>query len=447
MKKDTNYLKDKYPDIFAQIDIERTLQEYPGLDINKLTCGSGKKIWFFCVKCKKSFKKETRYAIKSHCVCQICNHREISTGTTDLETFCKNNSEYRYILNEWDYSKNGISPKKVFPRSNKKYWFICNEGHSYDCCLNEKIRNKTHCPYCSNHRLMPGFNDFKTWCDNHKEYEYAINNWDYIKNGISPDHVLQGSNNYFYFKCSECGGIYRSSLSSLTNCPYCSHNKLLKGYNDLETWCRKNNREDILKDWDYEKNNIAPSEIMPGSKLKIYFKCSHGHIYKMHLFNKTGNMRGCPLCSNRHSIPELSIYEVCKKYFDNDSISGFKIDNKEIDIFVPSINTCVEYDGKRFHESNISQNRDNKKNNIILNCNYAVIRIKETDDETKLSLFKEHKLHNLTYYYIHNKYNENYFKRLSEIFEDIFSIKITISEIKNIFTKIKKQKVGIGNGN
>ena len=33
----------------------------------------------------------------------------------------------------------------------------------------------------------------------------------------------------------------------------------------FEEWCKNNNREDLLNEWDYELNKILPSEITTGS--------------------------------------------------------------------------------------------------------------------------------------------------------------------------------------
>lgn len=41
--------------------------------------------------------------------------------------------------------------------------------------------------------------------------------------------------------------------------------KLVIGGNDLKTWCKKNNRENLLREWDYEKNEILPTEVTFGS--------------------------------------------------------------------------------------------------------------------------------------------------------------------------------------
>ena len=44
----------------------------------------------------------------------------------------------------------------------------------------------------------------------------------------------------------------------------------------FEQWCLDNNRQDILKRWDYDLNNKLPSEVGFKSNLKYWFKCPRG---------------------------------------------------------------------------------------------------------------------------------------------------------------------------
>lgn len=42
--------------------------------------------------------------------------------------------------------------------------------------------------------------------------------------------------------------------------------KLIKGQNDLETWCKQNNREDLLAEWHNAPNgDLVPSNFLPAS--------------------------------------------------------------------------------------------------------------------------------------------------------------------------------------
>ena len=44
----------------------------------------------------------------------------------------------------------------------------------------------------------------------------------------------------------------------------------------FEEWCLSNNRQDILDLWDYDRNDVLPSEIPFGTKKRYYFKCHNG---------------------------------------------------------------------------------------------------------------------------------------------------------------------------
>ena len=85
--------------------------------------------------------------------------------------------------------------------------------------------------------------------------------------------------------------------------------KLIIGKNDFETWCKENNREDLLEEWNYGKNNgLKPSEIFKsGSGKKYWWKGKCGHewdaVISSRITIRQGKTRmlkpsGCPYCSN-----------------------------------------------------------------------------------------------------------------------------------------------------
>ena len=108
----------------------------------------------------------------------------------------------------------------------------------------------------------------------------------------------------FYWKCKN-GHSYISSVGNRikgTGCPYCAGQKVLEGYNDLAT-----TNPELLKEWDYEKNIIKPTEISSGSGISVWWKCKNGHSWKSIIVNRTKNgKRGCPIClcrENRYRWP------------------------------------------------------------------------------------------------------------------------------------------------
>ena len=69
------------------------------------------------------------------------------------------------------------------------------------------------------------------------------------------------------------------------------------GINDLETWCKQNNKSYLLDEWDYEKNIILPSEVTRGSNKRVWWKCSNGHEWAAIVYNRIKGV-GCPYCGN-----------------------------------------------------------------------------------------------------------------------------------------------------
>ena len=64
------------------------------------------------------------------------------------------------LLAEWDYEKNALvcSPDEIATCSNKKVWWRCSFGHSWQATVNNRI-NGTGCPYCSGRSREKGIND------------------------------------------------------------------------------------------------------------------------------------------------------------------------------------------------------------------------------------------------------------------------------------------------
>ena len=123
--------------------------------------------------------------------------------------------------------------------------------------------------------------------------------WDYEKNyPLTPQDISAGSDKKVFWICSE-GHSYLTSVKHRTNrrnCPYCSGQKVLVGFNDLAT-----THPELSKEWDYEKNYpLTPQDVSAGSGKKVFWICSEGHSYLATINNRT-NGSGCPYCSKAKS--------------------------------------------------------------------------------------------------------------------------------------------------
>ena len=60
-------------------------------------------------------------------------------------------SDNAQLMAEWDWEKNngiGLDPNKLTCGSNKKAWWICENGHEWEAQINS--RNRGHgCPECT----------------------------------------------------------------------------------------------------------------------------------------------------------------------------------------------------------------------------------------------------------------------------------------------------------
>jgi hypothetical protein len=159
------------------------------------------------------------------------------------------------------------------------------------------------------------------------------------------------------------------------NCPYCANKRVLKGFNDFETWCKNNNRIDLLNEWDYDNNKYKPSEIIGGYGEKIHWICEHGHMF-MKTINERKNGCNCPKCSLYTSISfnEKAVAYYIEKHFE--IIENYKpkwLHQMSIDIFIPKLNIGIEYDGQKFHNNK----RDEIKNKLCAKNNITLFRIRE----------------------------------------------------------------------
>lgn len=84
-------------------------------------------------------------------------------------------------------------------------------------------------------------------------------------------------------------------------------NKLISGINDLETWCKQNNKENLLSEWDYEKNkDLKPCDVAKTSNQKVWWKCSKGHKWQ-EIINSKSNT--CPYCNKAKRSPSVICIE------------------------------------------------------------------------------------------------------------------------------------------
>lgn len=214
--------------------------------------------------------------------------------------FVKENSlelKYPELASEWCFEKNkGLTPAMFSAGSGERVFWRCKQysSHIWSDTISHRTNGKRGCPYCSNQRILPGFNDLAT-----KKPELA-QEWS-PNNKIDPSHVFPSSHNNYLWICPKCKNEYTAMMSNRSKgkgCPFCNHRKPIQGKNDFKALF-----PEIAKQWDYGKNgNALPEDFLPHSDTEVYWLCQKGHSFRQKISKRTKG-QGCPFCSNNQVIP------------------------------------------------------------------------------------------------------------------------------------------------
>lgn len=269
--------------------------------------------------------------------------------------------------------------------------------------------------------LKQGYNDLYTWCQNNGERGQRLldeymeqKNFDEL--GKIMSEFTSQSHTKLWWKCAECGHEWQAApharVGVNSNCPACckGSNIIVKGKNDLETWCHQEEDiawgELILKEWDYEANAAEGNYINTvsyGSHKKLHWICSNekcGKKFITCLKDRTISRSGCPHCSGSGtSYPEQFIFYSLNQIYETieNRSKQFKSKKKpqgiEYDIWIPEVNMAIEYSGDYYHgeiqeteeEKQRKLQNDKEKREKALSEGLKFIEIIETDDESKQS--------------------------------------------------------------
>ena len=209
-----------------------------------------------------------------------------------------------------------------------------------------------------------------------------LNEWDTSKNGELSESISFSTHKKFWFLCSECETHFQASphdivQSKFNCCPNCWRKR--SGEARRRTSYLKHNLAvaypQLASEFDIVKNGVTPDKVSFNSNRKYWWTCSNcGFNWEAIVSNRVKG-KGCPRCNKKThtSFPEQAIFYYIKQVYP-DAINSDKHLGIELDIFIPSINIAVEYDGGPWHQD---IKKDEKKNLICAKSKILLVRIRE----------------------------------------------------------------------
>lgn len=183
--------------------------------------------------------------------------------------------------------------------------------------------------------------------------KHFIKYFDKSKNILKPDNLTIGSSKKVWWICNKNHSWQAAVKNVVRNkhfYPYCSHQKLLSGFNDLLFLDKK-----MSLDWDFDLNKEQPDKVIYGSNKKYFWNC---HICHYKWTTSVDNRRkgtGCPSCAAKNRNHKNSISRTNQKY-------GFS---------KPAFQKSFAYLNKNILKEWDFDKNDKGPNDVYAHCHYA----------------------------------------------------------------------------
>ena len=282
-----NDLDSKNPALAAQWHPTKNGQLTP----QEVSTGSSRKVWWIC---EKGHEWQATIASRSAGAgCPVCANRRIIPGENDFAT---TNPE---LAAQWHPTKNGaLTPQIISHGYDRKVWWLCSRGHEWRASPTTRVKMGAECPICSNYLALAGYNDLAT------THPLVAAQWHPTKNGtLTPQQIVAGSNRSVWWQChlghEWCAKVVDRTRGT-NGCPFCSNQKVLKGFNDLST-----THPNIAAQWHPVLNGtLTPDMVTAGSARRVWWLCAEGHVWRTAVYNRAGRNKqtGCPVCAGNVKV-------------------------------------------------------------------------------------------------------------------------------------------------
>ncbi len=232
------------------------------------------------------------------------------------------------------------------------------------------------CPVCAGRVVIPDVNSFAAL------NEDLLPEWDYERNEVDPWEIPENYERPVNLNCN-LGHSYSMTPMKRVQCKKTGHIACPICARRANSFAALN--EDLLPEWDYEKNEVDPWEIAENYNRPVELKCSLGHSYSMTprsrvQCKKAGNI-ACPICARRANSFAARQEDLMKYWFykynnylnvnpnhvtENDtSVVFWECENNDDHIYEMAINARVENKMRGIESCPICRGRRRKKMHYV----------------------------------------------------------------------------------
>jgi len=352
----------EYPKLYEKFDTDAN-----PLPIDAYNISCKEKLWWNCFKCGEKFQCTIRSMIRGYntssegctycsgskvapkksfgylhpeCMDEYASDNELNAyevaekSTKKAYWICRNNPEHKWITTFQARARGfGTCPecqnrtygkmlsierpdlKELFDTeqnqhpfesytyvSNKKVYWKCKHGGQARIAISNIIKKTPkYCYVCGIPIVTKGKNDFAS------KFPALAKEFDAYKNGFSADELLFNSKDEsIWWTCAKGHSYQRSPYYrwyDSSTCPVCNRTIIVPGINDLQS------KYPFLPNiWDFDKNDLAPTEISDKNTGAYWFKCKKNHSYSTKIPIQTQYKDSCLVCLNKVFLKGINSY-------------------------------------------------------------------------------------------------------------------------------------------
>ena len=327
---------------------------------------------------------------KLRCKCKICGYEWLGIPNNLLRgegcLSCSGNLPWTtetFIL-EMKKRMPSITIIGDYKNNKTKIAYTCNNcGRTGEAIPSSLLRGHG-CKYCGR---------IKASTARRKTNEAFIKQLAEKNPGVQPLEEYVNSSTRIRCRCT-CGNIWSTTpvhLLSGQRCKQCQPNRTTR--TSVSHKGPKKSNDQFQAELQIANPTIEAREEYNGTANKKLFRCRDCG-YEWHGWPRSVlNGQGCPACKKRWntSFPEQAVFFYVRQVYA-DAINSYKkgFGQSELDIYIPSIKTGIEYDGRNWHRN--KQQTEINKYERCRDLGITLIRIRESELQDNASLICDHQI-------------------------------------------------------